>query len=198
MTASARARARALDASSAFPARAPRRPSPLSAAARPGGIYLLAGGQLHEAADKSRIPDPVQFYIYRHDGAWCSRRSTVTRSRRLSSSNSSPPPRRHPLGSPPRAIPSSSRLLSAEVAVKRSKGGESDGETARKGCLPRTGEGEGGGQGTTAAVVLARLCESEREARGGVCVCYACCVLCMCAHAAGGREGGRAAVYTCT
>lgn len=29
------------------------------------GIYLLAGGQLHEAADKSRIPDPVQFYIYR-------------------------------------------------------------------------------------------------------------------------------------
>lgn len=35
------------------------------AAGSPGGMYLLAGSQLHEAADKSRIPDPVQFYIYR-------------------------------------------------------------------------------------------------------------------------------------
>lgn len=34
-----------------------------------GGMYLLAGSQLHEAADKSRIPDPVQFYIYRR--RWC-------------------------------------------------------------------------------------------------------------------------------
>lgn len=31
----------------------------------------MAGSQLHQAADKSRIPDPVQFYIYRR--RWCAR-----------------------------------------------------------------------------------------------------------------------------
>lgn len=43
-------------------------PDSCNAHTRGGSIYLLAGGQLHEAADKSRIPDPVQFYIYRRRG----------------------------------------------------------------------------------------------------------------------------------
>jgi len=41
--------------------------------------------------------------------------------------------------------------------VKRSKGSESDGETARKGCLPRRGGGGGGGGGG----------EGGREGGGG-------------------------------
>jgi len=198
------------------PPPSPPPPSPASAAARPGGIYLLAGGQLHEAADKSRIPDPVQFYIYRHDGAWCSRRSTVTRSPRPSSSNSAASLPLRPLGFPPRAIPSFSRLLSAEVAGKEKQRKRERRRDREEGMPPSKGrrrrrrrrrrggreggrerEREGGGASTGAAVVPARDCAraSERqEVRQG----YACCVtrvcslyVCACSGAGGGEREGR-------
>lgn len=185
----------------------------------PGGIYLLAGGQLHEAADKSRIPDPVQFYIYR-------RRCVVRARARGEHGHAFSPSLLRPFASAPRfclvpslsrlsflaifsppvSLPLSiflshppslslSRLLSVEVAQREAKG-------ARATERQRRESPSGGSEGGSVAVAV-RLC----EVGGGISLflslplflsflLYVC--VCVCAHVERPRvKGERGHSGTC-
>lgn len=146
---------------------------------RGGSIHLLAGGQLHEAADKSRIPDPVQFYIYRRRGVRAER-CTVTPILSLSlllfHTSIRIFPRRFP--------PSLGR-------AKRSKG------SARQ--RGRDATSRGGGEGGA----LRWSCDYASERDGwwaAVCACVCVCARargCTCVYVERG-EGAIMCACTCT
>jgi len=149
---------------------------------RGGSIHLLAGGQLHEAADKSRIPDPVQFYIYRRRGVRAER-CTVTPILSLSLL----------------LFHTSIRIFSRRFPpslgrAKRSKGSER--QTEREGCHLSRGWGRG---------ALRWSCDYASERDGwwaAVCVCVCARARargCTCVWVWRGRgEGAIMCACTCT